>query len=219
MIVHYTHSSIPMMPLTALLGSVAAPLRAGDREEAAWIERAVRGDETAYRWLLGRYRGHVVRLARATLAGGSSEAAEDAAQEAFVKAFRSLRQYRSTGSFYGWLCRIAVRVCLDKRRLRCLAVSPLADSNRVNNISICEDCSESVLTTLVVRDLLTQLTPPMRAALVLREMDGLEYDEIAAALSIPVGTVRSRLNAARSQFRLLWEGAARDEITCEADLR
>jgi RNA polymerase sigma-70 factor (ECF subfamily) len=65
---------------------------------------------------------------------------------------------------------------------------------------------------LLVGALLDRLTPPIRATLVLREMEGLEYEEIARILRIPAGTVRSRLNAARTQFRALWQ-----EATEEAD--
>ena len=65
-------------------------------------------------------------------------------------------------------------------------------------------------TRLLVAALLDQLTPPMRAALALRELEGLEYDEIAQTLNIPVGTVRSRLSTARAQFRILWIAAQED---------
>ena len=63
---------------------------------------------------------------------------------------------------------------------------------------------------LLVEALLDRLTPRLRAALVLRELEGMEYGEIAGALRIPVGTVRSRLNAARAQFRALWSAAMRE---------
>ena len=60
---------------------------------------------------------------------------------------------------------------------------------------------------MLIGQLLDQLSPPIRAALVLRELEGLEYEEIAEALRIPVGTVRSRLNAARARFKTLWTAA------------
>jgi RNA polymerase sigma-70 factor (ECF subfamily) len=60
---------------------------------------------------------------------------------------------------------------------------------------------------MLVESLMDRLKPPMRAALVLRELDGLDYEDIARALRIPVGTVRSRLSSARSQFRVLWLAA------------
>jgi RNA polymerase sigma-70 factor (ECF subfamily) len=63
---------------------------------------------------------------------------------------------------------------------------------------------------LMIETLLHRLTPPQRAVLVLREVEGLDYQEIADTLEIPVGTVRSRLNAARSQFRVLWQRAMKE---------
>jgi RNA polymerase sigma-70 factor (ECF subfamily) len=132
--------------------------------------------------------------------------AEDAAQEAFVKAFRSLRSFRGESRFYTWLYHIAVRVCLDRRRLaRWGREEQIADSARRRD----SETADSEL-RIVVEALLERLSPPMRAALVLRELEGLEYEEIALALKIPVGTVRSRLNAARRKFRELWESAERE---------
>src|SRR5579862_72651 len=87
---------------------------AADREEERRIERARRGDAAAIDWLITRYRQRVVRLATHILRRPSE--AEDAAQEAFVRAFRSLRTYRAEGRFYTWLYQIVVRVCLDRRR-------------------------------------------------------------------------------------------------------
>ena len=206
MIVHAAHNL--SAPLAALLGSVTAsgpPTLS--REERLWIERARAGDEAGYRRLLECYRGRILRLCRATL--GSSVDAEDAAQEAFIRAFRSLGQYQASGSFYAWLCRIAVRACTDRKRLRSAPALQCAwmDESAGNS----EDKSDAVQTAIVVRDLLARLSPPMRAALALRELDGLEYEEIAVVLNVPVGTVRSRLNAARAQFRVLWEAAMREE--------
>ena len=68
----------------------------------------------------------------------------------------------------------------------------------------------NVETQILVGDLLDRLTPPMRAALVLREIEGLSYVEVAQILGIPVGTVRSRLSTARAQFRDLWQAATRE---------
>lgn len=174
-----------------------------EREEAAWVARARTGDEAAYRWLLECYRTRVVRLAAHVLRHESE--AEDVAQEAFLKAFRRLPSFRGEGRFSSWLFGIAVRLCLDRRRSARWArevpeeVAPPASCSADNSD-----------TRLLVEALLDRLSPPMRAALVLREMEGLEYEEIAQTLGIPVGTVRSRLNTARTQFRVLWLAAQED---------
>src|SRR5205085_2733008 len=98
----------------ALQAGIAAE-PAEDREEARQIARAQSGDEAAIDWLLARYRQRVVRLAAHILRRPGD--AEDAAQEAFVRAFRNLHTFRGAGRFYTWLYQIVVRVCLDMRRL------------------------------------------------------------------------------------------------------
>lgn len=171
-----------------------------DREEAAWVSRARAGDETAYRWLLERYRARAVRLAAHVLRHEGE--AEDVAQEAFIKAFRRLPSFRGEGRFSAWLFGIVVRLCLDRRRSARWTrevseeIAPLASAP-----------ADDPDMRLLMETLLDRLSPPMRAALILREMEGLDYDEIAQTLGIPVGTVRSRLHAARAQFRALWMAA------------
>ena len=179
-----------------------ARLTRDEREEAHWISRARTGDEAAYRWLLGQYRTRVVRLAAHVLRSDGD--AEDVAQEAFLKAFRCLPGFRATGPFSSWLFSITVRLCLDRRR-----------SVRWGQ-EVFEDAASAVPanssdTRLLIEALLDRLTPPMRAALVLRELEGLEYEEIAETLQIPVGTVRSRLHSARAQFRELWNAALEED--------
>lgn len=173
-----------------------------EREEALWIARAKAGEEAAYRWLLERYRARVVRLAAHVLRREGE--AEDVAQEAFLRAFGQISRFRGEGRFAPWLFRIVVRLCLDRLRLSRWdgEVSPV-DLDAVAP-------SHDIDTRLLIETLLDQLSPPMRAALTLRELEGLDYDEIAQALQIPVGTVRSRLNAARAQFRRLWLAAQED---------
>jgi len=174
-----------------------------DAEEEWWICRATGGDPEACAWLLRRYRARVVRLAAHVLR--RPDEAEDAAQEAFVRAFRSLRDYRGHGRFYTWLYRIVVRACIDRQRLARHQREACLEDARV------ADARQGVHERLLVAALLDQLSPPLRAALVLRELEGLEYEEIAAVLSVPVGTVRSRLNAARKRFRTLYERAQEEE--------
>jgi len=175
-----------------------------DREEAVWLARARAGDEAAYRWLLHRYRARVVRLAAHVLRRDGE--AEDVAQEAFLRAFRRLPDFRGEGRFSAWLFGIVVRLCLDRRRSARWAREVPADAIAPPSCS-----ADNPDTRLLVEALLDRLSPPMRAALVLREMEGLDYDEVAATLGIPVGTVRSRLHAARAQFRALWTAAQEED--------
>jgi len=169
--------------------------------EEAWIARAKLGEREAQQWLLTRYRSRVVRLATHILR--RPDEAEDVAQEALVRALTQIKTYRGEASFSTWLLRIATRVCIDHTRRR----------TRRKEVAFEDTFSETHATTpgpvldarLLVSSLLDELTPPLRAALVLRELEELSYEEIAAMLEIPVGTVRSRLSAARTRFRQLYE--------------
>ncbi len=168
-------------------------------EERAWLDRCVLGDERAIRWVLHRYRDRVVRLAAHVL--HNSREAEDVAQEAFVKAFRQIGQFRGDSGFYAWLYRIVINLCLDRMRRKCVTAEMPMEEGALPLLSSPAPDMEK---RLAVEQVLNSLTAPMRAALVLREVEGLEYAEIAVVLQIPVGTVRSRLNTAREQFRRRW---------------
>ena len=171
-------------------------------EERQWLDRCAEGDERAVRWVLNRYRDRVVRLATHVL--HNPREAEDVAQEAFVKAFRQIDNFRGDSGFYAWLYRIVVNLCLDRmRRKSASSEMPLEEGLLPSHVAHSPDVDRR----LAVEQILDSLTPPMRAALVLREVEGMEYAEIAVVLQIPVGTVRSRLNTAREQFRRRWTAA------------
>jgi RNA polymerase sigma-70 factor (ECF subfamily) len=181
-----------------------------DSEETQYVSRARTGDADAIRWLLGRYRPRAVRLA-AHILRQRPEEAEDIAQEAFVRAFRSLPQLRGDGGYGPWLYRIVVRLCLDRQRRAHWNREVSPETKPVETAAFDLPAGDAVDTRLLVTMLLDRLTPPLRAALVLREIEGLEYDEIAQTLGVPVGTVRSRLHSARAQFRALWTDALEDD--------
>jgi RNA polymerase sigma-70 factor (ECF subfamily) len=173
-------------------------------EEAGWLARARAGDQAAIGWLIARYRLRAVRLATHILR--RSDEAEDAAQEAFIRAFRSLHAFRGEGRFYTWLYQIVVRVCLDRRRIRRWDLEAPFEVGYEPTYQPMEGVEARVL----VERLMDRLSPPMRAALVLRELEGLEYEEIARVLDIPVGRVRWRLHEARERFRVIWREAMQE---------
>ncbi len=174
------------------------------KRERAWLDRCAIGDERAIRWVLDKYRERVIRLATHVL--HNPREAEDVAQEAFVKAFRQIGQFRGDSGFYAWLYRIVINLCLDKMRRKSSTSELPLEESICNFVAINPDVEKR----LSVEQVLNSLTPPMRAALILREVEGLEYSEIADVLAIPLGTVRSRLNTAREQFRKRWT-ALQDE--------
>lgn len=196
------------MEVAVLLAAAdPANLANPDRQEAEVVARAVEGDPEAFSHLLTIYRRRILRLAYTIVR--DPDLAEDAAQESFIRAFRAIRSFRGPEGFYTWLCRIAVRVCSDclrrdRSRLRLSATADPLPSHTVAPHDVAVE-------RMAVEALLDQLSPVLRAALVLREVDGLEYEEIARSLGIPVGTVRSRLHAARERFRDLYLGSLQKE--------
>lgn len=172
-----------------------------DHEEREQIERARQGADAAVGWLIARYRQRVVRLAAHVLR--RPEEAEDAAQEAFLRAFRSLNAFRSEGRFSTWLYRITLRVCLDQLRLKRWDGETSLDAPDLQ-ADLAHHPAQGAEARMLVEMLLDRLSPPMRAMLVLRELEGLEYEEIARVLEIPVGRVKWRLHEARVRFRVLW---------------
>ncbi len=196
---HYTEnapSSQETMPLIDLQGR---------REERAYLDRCALGDEKAIRWIMNRYRDRVVRLASHVL--HNPKDAEDVAQEAFVKAFRLVGQFRGESGFYAWLYRIVINICLDRMRRKYSTAETSLEATCLP--TICAN-SPDLDKRLAVEQILNTLSPPMRAALVLREVEGLDYHEISEVLGIPLGTVRSRLNTARDQFRKRWIAAQKE---------
>ncbi len=156
---------------------------------------------------LRRYRDRVVNLAYHLLR--SREDAEDTAQEAFTQAFSAINSFRGESQFWTWLYRITVNLCLHRRR-RAKPCESL-DEQEQNDAEEHTDAGAQAVTKLMVERTLDQLSAPLRVVLILRETHDLNYEEIAAVLNIPVGTVRSRLSAARLKFRQLWQDAENEE--------
>ena len=167
-------------------------------DEHEWIVRAQAGDQAAYGQLVQRYQRLAVSVAYHQ--GLELADAEDVAQEAFVKAWLALPRYReSAGSWRAWLCRIAINTARDALR-RARPLEEL-DEGLPDSSSSPAEQAEVRSRRAAVRRALARLPEASRAALVLREYEGLSYAEIAAALGIPIGTVMSRLNYARGLLR------------------
>ncbi|MDX6647185.1 MAG: hypothetical protein QOK40_2912 [Miltoncostaeaceae bacterium] len=173
--------------------------RPADEREAELLRRLRRRDERAFRELLERHGG----LVRAYAAGilGDPHEAEDAAQEVFLRAYRRLAAYRGDASLATWLLRICRNHCLDRLRARAPETLELSDELPGSE----PDATVAHIAVRVERErfvtALARLPEPLQQAIVLRELRGMAYDEVAATLGIPIGTVRSRLNAARAELR------------------
>ena len=171
-----------------------------DPAEGALIERSRRGDLDAFDRLVAAHQDRVYHAAyRIT---GNADDAHDAAQETFVKAFRALPRYRHEAAFATWLHRIAVNAALDIVRRR-PQVPPVSLEDVVLPASAHNPDREAERREVQqrVHRALQQLSPDHRVIIVLRDLQGMAYEEIAAVLRIPLGTVRSRLSRARDALR------------------
>lgn len=176
------------------------------------ITAAQTGDRHAYGDLVGHHRAGVVNVVFRMC--GNMDLAEEAAQEAFLRAWQHLASYQPRHSFRSWVYRIAINAALDALRQpsskREQSFSDFEkpgeeDLGIVGTWPSSEDNPESAVETRQrteqVRRAVLNLPAPSRAVLVLREYGGLSYNEIATSLDIPIGTVMSRLSSARSQMR------------------
>jgi RNA polymerase sigma-70 factor, ECF subfamily len=177
-----------------------------DSSDLTLVRCAQSGETRAFDRLVVKYRARVVELAMRYTRNRAD--AEDATQEALVRAFGGLRHFRGESAFYTWLYRIASNCAknLLKARARDLLNStidvPEDDSathpqTRLQELETPEELTRADDIRGVVNVTLERLSEQHRAVITLREIDGLSYKEIASTLSIPVGTVRSRVFRAR----------------------
>ena len=168
------------------------------------VKRAKKGDSRAFDLLVLKYQGRVAQLVSRYL--NNTAEVEDVTQEAFIKAYRALPNFRGDSAFYTWLYRIAANAA--KNHLVALGRRPSSDvaldDSQVFDVPGCLKDHESPdevimgqqLEALISRTI-EELPVELRAALTLREFEGLSYEEIADVLECPIGTVRSRIFRAR----------------------
>ncbi len=169
------------------------------------VRRVQRGERAAFDLLVLRYQHKVVKLVARLLRDPAE--AEDVAQEAFVKAYRAIGSFRGDSAFYTWLYRIAVntaRNAMASRQRRPLDYeSDLSESeqstveSRMRHSDTPEAMALSDEIHRTVNRAVGDLPEDLRTAVILREVEGLSYEEIAQAMDCPVGTVRSRIFRAR----------------------
>lgn len=177
-------------------------------QEAAIVRKVLGGDANAFETLVLEYEKNVYNIAlRMT---GNSEDAADMTQEAFIKAYNSLQSFRGDSKFSVWLYRIVSNVCLDflrsKNRRPTVSLSVEDGDGEDAQLDVADESQspelllDRKLTRDSVRRGLDSLPPDYRQILLLREIQGLSYDEIAQALSLEVGTVKSRIFRARKRL-------------------
>lgn len=185
--------------------------------EVEIVAAAREGDHEAFRLLVERHQGRVYGLALRILR--NSEAARDASQDAFLKAYRNIHRFEGRSAFGTWMYRLTYNHCLDlKRRERGRIQVDLDDGPWVEQAAL-ESAEERGMSMPVspeeaitraelrgqIAEAIDQLPEESRQTLLLREVDGLAYAEIAEVMGIPKGTVMSRLHHARKKVKGMLE--------------
>jgi len=184
-------------------------------DDAAWVAQAANGDREAFEELVVRYAPKVFGLCFSLL--GNHADAEDASQETFLKAFRAIGTYRDQASFSTWLYRITSNTCIDMARQRARRpwVSMDAEIEEEDGGVAFQVADEAPLQdeTIAarwsadkVREAIGTLPEGFRTVLLLRDIEGLTYQEVAAVLGIREGTVKSRLARARAALVAILRG-------------
>ncbi len=185
-----------------------------DRPDALLVTKARHGDKQAFGELVQRYEKKIYSLVLSLLQ--NSQDAEDITQEVFVRAYFSLGHYRADSKFFTWLYRIAYNMSIDFKRRMAVRSRTMVSSNEDNqnslnfiadsNVKLPDEVIEQQELSSSLKQALLQISEEHRAVMILREVDGLSYDEIARITGSAKGTVMSRLHYARKQLQKVLSG-------------
>ncbi len=188
--------------------------RSEDLEDRDLVELVASGDQDAYRILVERYQSKIFAVAYGLM--HNREDAREVAQEAFIKAYRNLKGFRRDASFYTWIYRITVNLGIDFRRKAYRSRETALDENRITPsdahhtgprpMANPSQAYERQELGGSIRAAIDQLPADQRTAIILREIEGLSYKEIAEAMGCAEGTVMSRLFYARKKLQELLKG-------------
>lgn len=169
------------------------------------VARVQRGDKRAFDLLVTRYQHRIVKLVTRYVRDPGD--ALDVTQEAFIKAYRALPNFRGDSAFFTWLYRIAINtaknhlVALGRRPLEADIEGPDGEPMALEEMQADDETPEKILLVEEIKDTILatieSLPEDLRTAIMLREVEGLSYEEIAEAMDCPIGTVRSRIFRAR----------------------
>ena len=170
------------------------------------------GDTDAFGALVRRYQERLYHTAYRLV--GNAEDAQDVVQEAFLNAYQSLDGFKGDSLFFTWLYRIAVNTAISLKRKRRVALSidagppgaPAQEPADPSDLSRPGHSLDQAEQEKRVRRALARLSPEHRAVLVMKDMEGQKYEQMAETLQVPVGTIRSRLHRARLELRELLAG-------------
>lgn len=165
-------------------------------EDLRLVIEFINGDKAAFEKLVHKYMDKVYSIAYKMIA--NQEDAKDISQEAFIRVYKSIRNFRWQSNFYTWLYRIVTNLCIDHlrntRTHEHLAIDEIVTTNPYSTIEFKELQKD-------LHSAINSLAPHYRSCVVLHDIHGLSYKEIASVLRIPMGTVMSRLSHARKLLR------------------
>ncbi len=178
--------------------------------DEALVARSKNGDIDAFEELVSRYERKIYTVAYRFM--GNHEDANDLSQEAFLRAFQSISSFRREASFLTWMCRIVTNLCRDELRKKYRAQIEsldeeitLGEGEVKKQVASSEPGPAELYETKElqekIQELINTLSPEFRLALVLRDIQGFTYEEIAEQLECSLGTVKSRINRARKYLK------------------
>lgn len=177
-----------------------------DIDDLDFIKRFKDGDTSAFGEIVLKYQDRIYNLCRHML--GNAHNAEDAAQDAFLKAYQALPRFQPDASLYTWLYRIATNTCIDYKRkpvfeslFRRSADGEELVHDRASDEPSPERLYQSRQMDQALRESLGKLSPKLRAIIILKEIEEMSYEEIAETLDISLGTVKSRISRAREELQ------------------
>jgi RNA polymerase sigma-70 factor (ECF subfamily) len=178
-----------------------------DEEDFQLIRLFIDGDQSTFAKLLNKHKDKVRNLVYLTL--GDSEFIDDISQDVFISVYNKLAEFRFESKFTTWLYRITVNKCRDylrKKRVRSIFV-PIKDTDREPSTRF---RAESIDIPQLVRKAIEKLPEKLKVPLVMRDIDGLSYKEIADSLYCEVGTIKSRIFRARENLKIILEPYQRE---------
>ena len=189
--------------------ATTAPSTLSSNPDLDLAERHRYGDEEAFGEVYKRFVGLVFNLAMRM--AGKAEEAEDLTQEIFLRIYRHLGRFSGRSTLKTWIYRVALNHCRSKLGRKKYPTQPLAEENEGEGIHLVDErrgpeekalASDAAQTVSLA---LRQLKPRFREAVVLRDLEGLSYEEIADILDVRIGTVRSRIARGRDRLRVILE--------------
>jgi RNA polymerase sigma-70 factor (ECF subfamily) len=180
-------------------------------DESHLIRRCREQDTEAFRWLVQRYQSRIYNFVRRMVS--NVDDAEDVTQEVFLKAFRNIRNYDGRAAFATWLFKIASNLCVDRARRRKRKAEPISlNESFAASMLVPSDFRWNPEQLAVASEMkaaletaIEAMSDKLKPVLLLHDLEGMEYQQIADTLGIPLGTVKSRLFLARGHLQAALE--------------